>query len=145
MATRFATYDPDEVIVTVGGADIEGFFTGSFIQITYDNPIFNKVVGATGDVTRSKTNSLMATITITLMQTSPSNDLLSTIANADLKGRNGAGVFPLVIRDSFSGRSVHVAANAWVEKFPDTNYDQQDSGRAWVIAAARLESFVGGV
>lgn len=144
MASRFATYDPNEVIVNIGGADIDGYFNGSFVQITYDNPIFNKVAGASGDVTRSKTNSLMATITITLMQTSPANDLLSTIANADIKGRNGSGVFPLVIMDSATGRTKYLAANAWIEKFPDANFDQQDSGRAWVIAAARLESFVGG-
>lgn len=144
MASRFGIYDPQEVIVSVGGADIEGYFTGAFVQITYDNDAFNSVVGASGDVTRSKTDSLMATITLTLMQTSPSNDLLSTILNADLKGRNGAGVFALVIRDSASGRTVYTAANAWISKGPDASFDQQDSGRAWTLKAARLESFVGG-
>lgn len=145
MASRFSTYDPNDVVFNVGGADIDGFFSGTFITITYDNPAFNKVIGAAGDVTRSKTNSLMATITLTLMQTSPSNDLLATILNADIKGRNGNGVFALQIRDSATGRAIWTAANAWIEKSPDATFGQEDSGRAWTIAAARLESFVAGV
>ena len=138
-------YDPADVIVTVGHNDLEGFAPGSFVTITYNADAFATVVGARGDVTRSKSSNRTARVTVRLMQTSPSNDLLSTIHNLDLSSPNGAGVFTLAIRDSATGRSVYAAVSAWIVKFPDTNFDATDTPREWVIETDRLESFIGGV
>ncbi len=144
MPGTFRVYDPNEVIFTVGGADISSYAPGTFIQIAMDSDAFNVVVGAAGDVVRSKTNNQLATITLSLMQTSPDNDLLSTIYNTDLKARNGAGVFALSIRDNATGRAVFTAANAWISKAPDVSFDQQDTPRQWVFKAAKLERFDAG-
>lgn len=144
MPGTFRVYDPNEVIFQFGGADISAFGPGTFIQITQDADAFNVVVGAAGDVVRSKTNNKLATITVSIMQTSPDNDLLSTIYNTDQKARNGAGVAPLVVRDSATGRAVFAAASAWIHKAPDVTFDQQDTPRQWVFKAAALERFDAG-
>lgn len=144
MPHFFATYDPEEVIVTAGSADIDGFAPGNFITITMDSDQFNTVVGVRGDVVRSKTSNLSATITIRLLASSASNDLLSTIYNLDQNAPNGAGVFPLAIRDSATGRATYLAANAWINKAPDVNFDAQDATMEWQIKAARLIRFDGG-
>jgi hypothetical protein len=138
-------YDPNEVIVSVGGSDIEGFAPGSFVKIAMDSDAFNMVVGSRGDVARSKTSNRTGKITISLMQTSPSNDLLSTIHNLDLLKPNGAGVFSVAVRDSSTGRAIYGAVSAWIPKFPDSSFDAQDTPREWVIQCERLEQFIAGV
>lgn len=137
-------YDPSSVILTVGGSDIEGFAQGSFITVQYNADAFAIVVGSRGDVARSKSSNRSARITVRLMQTSPSNDLLSTLHNLDLSAPNGAGVFALALRDGETGRAVHTAVHAWIVKFPDINYDMTDTAREWVIETDRLEAFVAG-
>ena len=63
-----------------GAIDISGLTNGVFISVERDTDAFTKVVGADGEGMRSKSNDKSATITITLMQSSSSNDALSAIA-----------------------------------------------------------------
>lgn len=142
---QFNVYDPDQVILAVGGADIEGLAAGNFITVAQDSDAFNMVVGIRGDVARSKTSNKAAKITVRLMQTSPGNDILSTIHNLDQSAPNGAGVFTVGMRDSATGRAFWTGATAWIVKAPDVNMDAQDTPREWVIQVARLERFDGGV
>lgn len=138
-------YDPSEVLLSVGGADIEGFVPGSFITVTTNTDAFATVVGTRGDVARSRSQNRTGRITVRLMQTSPSNDLLSTIHNLDLNAPNGAGVFQVAVRDSATGRARYGAAAAWIVKAPDANFDATDTAREWVIECERLERFDAGV
>lgn len=142
---RFSEYDPDQVIVSVGGADIEGFAPGNFVTIAMDNDAFNMTVGTQGDVTRSRLTNKAGKITVRLMQTSPSNDLLSTIHNLDQVTPNGGGVFAVAVRDSATGRAFWNGASAWIVKAPDVQFDAQDTPREWVIQVAKLERFDAGV
>ena len=138
-------YDPAEVIVTFGGADIEGFAPGSFITVEQNADAFAIVVGNRGDVARSKTSNRTARITVRLMQTSQSNDLLSTAHNLDLNAPNGAGVAPITVRDAATGSAFYAATEAWVVRAPTANFDSTDTPREWVFECARLERFDAGV
>jgi hypothetical protein len=137
-------YDPNQVSVIVGTINIEeGWDDGEFLTIEYDENAFETVVSTDGMVTRSKTNNAVATITVKLIQSSPSNDALSALHNVDLITNNGAGVVPLFINDK-SGRSKYTALECWVEKFADVAFDREATGREWTLKAAKLITFTGG-
>ena len=77
------TYDPANVIVSIGGTPMSGFADGTFVMVSRDEDIFSKVSGADGEVSRAKSNNRSGSLTLTLMQTSMSNDVLSAIAVLD--------------------------------------------------------------
>lgn len=136
-----STLDPKSIIITVGGVAISGFADGTFLEITADNPQFQKVVGADGFSTRVKSNNYGAVLTITLAQTSPSNDYLSALLNLD-RLRN-AGVVPLLVKD-LSGTTLIFSASAWIQQFPDVTYGNELNNNAWIFDLADAELFIGG-
>ena len=135
------TYDPASVAVLVGGVPITGYADGTFVTVARDSDTFQKVSGADGQVARSKTNDKTGTLTITLMQTSASNDVLEGIAALD--ELTSTGIVPTLVKDN-SGRSIHFAGNSWIRKVPDAEFGKEISNREWVIDLADLVPFNGG-
>lgn len=110
--------------------------------IEFDSEGYQDQVGADGRVVRYKSNDQRATITFSLMATSPSNKLLSAMYNADLKSPNGLGVGPLLIRDT-RGVTVFAGTQAWIQKMPKSTLGQKLGNRDWKIRVAKLEAVVG--
>lgn len=135
------TYDPAAIIITVGGVPISGFSDSTFLEIARTDPTFNTVVGADGYVTRGKTNNLSGTMTITLKQSSPSNDVLSGFAILD--EATSTGIFPVLVKD-LSGTSIYFSAQAWVQQISNATYAKEISDNQWVLALADIDMFVGG-
>ena len=81
MALR--TYDPKQVVISIGGVPISGYADGTFLLIDRDENAFTKVTGADGTSTRVKSNNRAGSMTLTLKQSSPSNDVLSGFATLD--------------------------------------------------------------
>jgi hypothetical protein len=135
------TYASDEVRVIVGGVPMSGFADGTFVTVSRDEQAFTKVTGADGTTSRSKSANKSGTITITLKQTSPSNDVLSGFMIAD--EQSNEGVVPVLIKDT-SGRTIHSVSAAWVQQMPDNEFGKEISEREWVMDCARIDSFVGG-
>jgi hypothetical protein len=135
------TYSPEEVSVVVGGIRLSGFADGTFVTVSRDEQAFNKVTGADGKTSRSKTANRTGTITIVLQQTSPSNDVLSALALAD--ELSNAGVVPTLIKDG-SGRTLHAAPTSWVQQVPDHSMSKDIENVEWVMDCAAIDSFIGG-
>ena len=135
------TYASDEVRIIVGGIPISGLADGTFVSVARDEQAFTKVTGADGTTSRAKSANRSGSITLTLSQTSPSNDVLSALAVADEE--TGAGVVPVLIKDG-SGRSVHATDAAWVQKMPDAEDGKEITDREWVLDCARITNFIGG-
>ncbi len=143
MSGAFYVYDPNEMTIVVAGIPIEGGFAdGAFIEVVQEADDFIEVVGADGDVTRSKTNDRRATITITLMQSAEANALLSALSTLDVNTSNGAGVGPMLIKDN-QGTSKFTAEKSWISKPPDAAFDKTAGPRAWKIRVAKLVRFDG--
>ena len=138
MAVR--TYDPKSVVITVGGVPMSGFADGTFLEITRDDVAFTKVVGADGTTTRVKSNNTGGSMTITLKQSSPSNDVLSAFAQAD--ELTNTGVVPILVKD-LSGNSIYFSATGWIQKYPDSVFANEINNRAWVLDLADVDMFVG--
>jgi Bacteriophage KPP10, Structural protein ORF10 len=141
MADQVDTYDPKEVSLLVAGKVITGYAQDTFIVVDRESNQVEDEVGAEGDVARRITNDRRGSITITLLQTSRSNLILSGLARVD--ELSGDGIFPVLVKDN-RGTDLHAAPNSWVQKMPQTTYRAGIESREWVIRTSNLQMVVGG-
>ncbi len=107
------TYDPKRVVITFGGAPIQGFAEDSFVECAPAEEKFERKVGADGEIARSFHNNDCYDVTVTLLQTSLSNNTLSKAYAYDKA--TGKGLQELSITEIDSG-SKHFFPQAWVER-----------------------------
>jgi hypothetical protein len=134
-------YDPKLVTCIIGGKIMSGFADGTFIKLERNEQAYNLKVGVDGEGARAKNNNKSGKITLTLMQTSSSNDVLSSYASAD--ELSGAGAVPFLMKDA-NGSSKAAALTCWVQKLPDLEDAKEITMRTWVLETDELEMFVGG-
>lgn len=135
------TYDPKLVLVIVGGVPLSGFADGTFVAVERTSDTFSKVSGADGVLSRAKTNDRSGTLTLTLAQTSPANDVLTGFAVAD--ELTNEGVVPVSITD-LSGRTAIVSGFGWVKKPAKAEFGKEISNREWALDLADLNMANGG-
>jgi hypothetical protein len=139
MAIR--TFDPKSVVITIGGVPMSGFADGTFLEVTADTQQFTKIVGADGFTTRVKSNNYGGVLTLTLSQSSPSNDALSAILSLDRAAN--AGIVPILIKD-MSGSTVIFSATGWIQQFPDVTFGNEINNRAWTFDLTEIDILIGG-
>ena len=121
------TYDPKMVVITFGGVPITGFAEDSFVECTPSEEGFSRKVGADGEVVRSKSNNRCYDVTVTLLQTSLSNNSLAAAQLSD--ELTGLGMLPLSITEISSG-SEHFFPQAWVER-PSWSRGKEAGEQQW--------------
>ncbi len=85
-----------------------------------------------GQIARSRIKSDLATITIVLSQTAPTNAYLAA-AEALTSGAIGIDtVIPVILTDLWGG-SLHVMPKATIIKQPDIAYGNDPQSRTWVF------------
>lgn len=142
MASNVFTYDPKAVHLTVGGLLIGGFADDTFIEVERDADAYTKYVGVGGEVARIKNANRAGRVVVRLMQSSPSNDELSTLAELDEFGDFGAA--PLLLKDG-NGFTLWSSVFCWVKKLPKTVWKKDVEVREWTLDTSRLIGFVGGL
>jgi len=135
------TLDPAKVVISVGGVPISGYADGTFIRVERSSDMFSKVIGADGKTARAKSNDRSGTVILTLLQTSPSNDVLSGLAILD--ELQNSGVVPIGATD-LSGATTIFSGTGWVRKMPDWEAGKEIGNIEWTIDCADLEIFIGG-
>jgi hypothetical protein len=135
------TFDPKKLSVTVGSFIIHGWADGEMISVERTDQAFSKKTGVDGETTRVKTNNTTGQIKIKLMQSSSSNDDLSSLATAD--ELSNSGVVPFSCKDG-SGTTVLGAASVWVQKLPAAEFGKDIGVREWILDTAQLTMVVGG-
>lgn len=136
MAASFAIYDFDQYIITFNGIILEGWADGTALSLVPEADAFNDMSGVDGRVTRTKSLDNRWTATLSLLQTSSSNDLLSALLTADLNAPNGAGVGAFLVKD-VQGNTLFVGAEAWIQRPPDITLERNLTARNWVIRIAQ--------
>lgn len=134
-------YNPKDVSVVFAGKIISGWADGSMIKAGRNEQAWTLKVGVDGEGTRSKTNNKSGKVTITLMQSSASNDDLNALALADEISNAGSGTF--LMRDG-SGRTLVSAANMWIQKTADADFEREVKERTWVLETDVLAISNGG-
>lgn len=135
------TYSPKKVVVIWGGQPLTGYVDGSFVKVAQAGDAFTKYVGADGEVSRVASADESGQISVTLKQTSGSNDYLSSEHRTDRRLLTGGK--PLIVEDT-SGRTLHSCAEAWIVKMPDDEKGKEINGVEWVFDCEKLDSFIGG-
>jgi hypothetical protein len=135
------TYSPDKVNAQLGPVRMAGFGPDTMIEIEFEADAYSKTVGADGEVARTKSSNQSGEIRVTLLQTSPTNALLSALFKRDQQNSTGVETFGLI--DAF-GRTVFTASKAWIKKQPVISYANEVEVREWTIDFAKGDLFVGG-
>jgi len=128
-------YDSNSVVLSFASRKLDsGLADGEFVRIEFDSDAFSDLVGTDGEVTRSKSNNGMATVTVRLMQTSDGNQVLAALHELDRLAANGAGVASFLLRD-LNGTTVYSTVEAWIAKEPDVSFDREATPREWKLRA----------
>lgn len=135
------TYLPSQVTVVWNGIPIDGFAPDTFVEVARNNPAFNLTIGSGGAGARAGSSDKSGTVSVTLLQTSATNALLS--AQAAIDEQTGDGVGKLAVTD-LSGQDLHLAEQAWIQKRPDSAYGNTINNRVWVFETDNLEMLVAG-
>lgn len=136
-----ATYDPKLLVIALGGVPISGYADGTFITVERSADSFSEIVGASGETSRAKSRNRLGTVTLTLAQTSPSNDYLSALVAMDEQA--STGVRPFIAKDSL-GTSLFKSTTAYIKKPASAGYGKEIETREWTIVCPDLDTMVGG-
>jgi|SRR6186713_991088 len=136
------TYDAKRINITIGSHIVKGYAEDTFISIEPDGDGTAAQAGADGEVARSLSNNPLHTITLTLQQTSDTNDFLSDLLKRD-RASGGAGVVPLQVVD-LRGTSLFAASQAWVVNWPTIENGSGVGEREWALQAVATDLHVGG-
>jgi hypothetical protein len=134
---RLTNYDPAAVTFSFGGFDITGFNDGTFIDVERSEDGFTKHVGALGEVTRIRNLDRSGKITLTLKQTSSSNDILTAIYK-DGERFGLTDIQTLHIEDHHGNMFVH-AESAWIMKAPKIERAKGVMSVIWVFEAENID------
>jgi hypothetical protein len=124
------TYDPKMVIITYGGVPISGYADGTFVDIAPEGETFTRKTGADGEAVRSRSWKNCFDVTITLLQSSLSNQYLSAMNQLDRA--TNKNLLPLTITD-LQGGTLCFWPQAWVEIPSSWGYGTEVTDRAWVF------------
>jgi hypothetical protein len=142
------TYSPEDVIVVISKSDgfnhvVGGYTEGTFIDISRLVAHATMTTGADGSHARVVRRVKSADITITLHQSSESNDVFSALLALDEQTRDNTNLFSILIKDQ-TGRSMYSAAQAFIGTVPSSTFGVEMSDRAWVIHTTNMETHIGG-
>jgi hypothetical protein len=129
-----------ETLNTIGGHKLAGFGDDS-ISIEYQEDTVEVVRGVDGEVTRVIHAVDDVQITITLKQSSSSNDFLSALWNADKL--SGGGILPWATVDG-SGTTLVAASECFVKKPPVIAYGKSAKDRVWIMHTGPAVVTIGG-
>ena len=124
------TYDPKKVLISLGTHAVTGYSDGSFVNIEPHGEGTTKKVGSDGEVVASVDPDDTATVTLTLLQTSP------TVAFAQrIYGRfkETGETFPVLVKD-LKGGLLFAANDAWIVNTPSREFGKGDTDREIEIA-----------
>ncbi len=135
-------YRPKDIIIIFYYVPIVGYAPDSFVTIEADEPRWRHESGIYGETCRWINNNYNGTITLELVQSSPSNTFLSAVAILD-QTLPGIGLSPIFIAD-LNGSSLAMSPEAWVEQISSRTFGKESGTVRWVIHATKLEFVSGG-
>lgn len=134
------SFDANQLSVVFGVTPITGFAKDTSLTIETENAQYNYNTDLHGNVTRYRINDNSAKITLTLTQSSSSNDLLSNYVELD--NQSDSGVFPIFIKDANS-TTLFTSTSASIMQVPSNEYGEDEKNREWVIMASGNSHYIG--
>jgi len=120
------TYDPKKILVSLGPHAVTGFTDGTFLGIEPNGDGVSSKTGCDGEKTRSLDPDNSYTVTITLLQNSPT--IAWCQSRYDLDKATGDGTFPILVKD-LKGGMLFSAVDAWVVSPPNRDFSKEVGDR----------------
>lgn len=127
------TYNPKKVTCSLGTHIVSGYADDSMISIDYAGDGVSVIHGADGEVVRSIDPSKGYTLKLALLQSSPTNEYLTSMFKKDQA--DGSGSFNININDII-GNEKFVGQSAWVIKPATFGRGKAAANREWEIYVA---------
>jgi len=134
------TYDPKKILLTFGGIPVSGYADGTGIEIERSNPTWSMSTGMDDETAFTKRNDTSGKVTVTLQQTSLTNNVLSGFMLLD-ETVNG-GLFPILAKDVLG--LTESSGSGRIEMPPAQGFANEISTREWSILCFGLSIFIGG-
>lgn len=125
------TYDFRNTSVLVNGTRITGWADGDAIQIEKREDAVELLIGAEGDGEYTDSADASATVTLTLLSTSPSSNYLEDLYEA-------GETFDLQIIDKNENARNRAASDCRIQTFASLTRGMEASPREWVILTPKL-------
>lgn len=140
--------DPSRYVLTVHGVPIVMPAADTFYEFTFETDQVSDEAGGQGDVVRVISRDMRATLKITLMQTSPSNDYLSSLIARDLNANGPASTGGYAVGASslvdLNGTTVIDGEETWIMKYADASLGSKPYTRVWSLRFAKAMVNIGG-
>ena len=127
---KIKTYNPKEVIVTLGTHIVTGYADDSFVTIDPNGDGVTKKVGCDGEIVRSISPDDTYIVKVSLLQTSDTNSYLQERLAKDRK--DGSGMFPIIVKD-LKGGLVFSTDSAWPKGPASRGYGKEAGNREWEL------------
>ena len=138
------TYSSSEVNVNFAGLDLAGGRgEDEFLRIEPMAESYETVVGVDGSVTRCQSNDRRVRVTLIVMGSSKTNDILSAIHKGDIETAGGKGIAPFMARDN-GGTSLIIEPEAFIVGYPKQAKGKKPGTNEWVIECPSPQMHVGG-
>lgn len=133
-------YNPKKINGNWNGIQFLGYMDGTFVEAEYAEDQMTTHVGSQGDVTYILNANQLATVTITLIQGSPTNQQLSNLVPSATRNVVPTGAFSLT---DLNGATVISGANAAIRKTAKIEFGKNLTGRQWVFVIPQATIVVG--
>ena len=130
-------YDPSRVIVSVGSVAVEGFADGAAIKVSRAEDAVSHKVGMDGRVCTTVSANRTGTITIELLQTSPSNKRLAKLFKIGSKSLMPVTV-DISLMDLMQPGSGAEGVQCWLKKVPDFTRGSEAENVTWEFFCEEL-------
>lgn len=120
-----------------------GYGADSVVSLERGDPKWESTIGVDGMHERIHRLDTTYRATVSLLQTSMSNDFLSAVAKYDERDLRGGGLFTCTITDK-SGRSYVYSDQAYVIEPSSYEFSQTSNTRDWVIVMPYTDAYLGG-
>jgi hypothetical protein len=139
---NFFTYSPEDVDVLIAGFyKVEGLAEGTFIEISKDTMPLTSQRTTDGMVSRKRVTNSTYTVDISVMASSPANNLFTRLWRVD--ELTNLGKFPLLVKDG-RGTGYFFSPTTWIETLPSIKYGTGMETNTWVLRAHNGIFNVGG-
>lgn len=142
MSSQRATrYSADDYVFDLAGQRVDsGRGPDTFIEIAQQNDDFTYNAGIDGEGVFSHNKNRGTLVTLTLMQTSAGNALLSALHNASIKA--GGLLYPCAGQDA-RGTSKIISEACMITKMPDESFAKEAGTVSWAIMVHNPQREVG--
>lgn len=132
------TYGPDDVTLIIGGYKVFGWDS---IRIQRTVQGFTPYQGIRNKSTRTRNTTTSATLSLSIIQTCPVNDVLSNVHSLDLE--YGTGRLVITLKDE-SGSSIFSTVDGYITAYPSVEYTGDIGYRTWNIFCQTTATWIVG-